>query len=78
MRITALLTAFTLAATPAMIPVAAHAAHAGAPYKNVNKKNDAGNDTGDAKVDQLNQAQLDKLATSQPPAAASAPPASAK
>ena len=47
--------ALTLSAAPA-----AMAAHAGAPYRNVDHSNDAGNDTGDAQVDQLNNAQLDQ------------------
>ena len=38
----------------------ARAAHAGAPYTNVDKRNDAGNDTGDSAVDQLNAAQSDR------------------
>ena len=37
---------------------AAHAANADHPYSNVNPQNDAGNDTGDSRVDALNQAQL--------------------
>ena len=35
-------------------------AHVGAPHKNVNRRNDAGNDTGDAEVDRLNSMQLDE------------------
>ncbi len=35
-------------------------AHAGAPHKNVNHRNDAGNDTGDSEVDRLNSMQLDE------------------
>ncbi len=60
MKITLMLAAFALVAAPALVPSVAHAAHAGAPYKNVDKKNDAGNDTGDAKVDQLNAQQLNQ------------------
>ena len=60
MKTLALLAAIAFVATPAIVPSAAHAAHAGAPYKNVNKKNDAGNDTGDAKVDELNAQQLNQ------------------
>lgn len=60
MKITALLAALALIAAPALVPSVAHAAHAGAPYKNVNKKNDAGNNTGDSKVDQLNAQQLNQ------------------
>lgn len=60
MKITAMLAAFALIGAPALVPSVAHAAHAGAPHKNVNKKNDAGNDTGDSKVDQLNAQQLNQ------------------
>ena len=60
MKTLALLAAIAFVATPAIVPSVAHAAHAGAPYKNVNKKNDAGNDTGDAKVDELNAQQLNQ------------------
>ncbi len=46
-------------ALAACIPLRpASAAHAGAPYANVNHRNDAGNNTGDAEVDRLNGAQL--------------------
>jgi hypothetical protein len=38
----------------------AHAANARHPYSNVNHANDAGNDTGDSRVDQLNSAQLNQ------------------
>ncbi len=38
----------------------AFAAHAGAPYANVDKRNDSGNDTGDSQVDALNAAQLNQ------------------
>jgi hypothetical protein len=41
-------------------PVPAMAAHAGAPYANVDHSNDMGNDTGDAQVDSLNSAQLNQ------------------
>ncbi len=37
---------------------AARAANANHPYSNVDRRVDAGNDTGDARVEQLNQAQL--------------------
>ncbi len=52
------LAALTLASGATLRP--AYAAHAGAPYQNVDKKNDAGNDTGDSKIDQLNAAQLNQ------------------
>jgi hypothetical protein len=41
-----------------LAPSGAYAAHAGAPYTNVDHSNDAGNDTGDSRVDGLNAAQL--------------------
>ncbi len=44
----------------------AQAAHAGAPYANVDRHNDAGNDTGDSQVERLNQEQLDKIGQSAP------------
>ncbi|WP_158741998.1 hypothetical protein [Acidisphaera sp. L21] len=40
-------------------PLAAHAANADHPYQNVDRRNDAGNNTGDSQVDRLNQSQLD-------------------
>ena len=40
-----------------LAPAGAYAAHAGAPYSNVDHSNDAGNDTGDSKVDGLNASQ---------------------
>ena len=58
MKTTLLLAALALAAGSALRP--AYAAHAGAPYTNVDKRNDAGNDTGDSQVDQLNAAQLNQ------------------
>ncbi len=58
------------AAAPAL------AANADAPQANVDKRNDAGNSTGNDKVDALNRGQLD--ANQKPaPAAASAPAAPA-
>ncbi len=68
------LAALALASGTAMHP--AYAAHAGAPYQNVDKRNDAGNDTGDSQTDQLNAAQLNQGATpapSQPIAPTDAP-----
>ena len=59
MKTVAVLAALVFA-SPFIASSTAYAAHAGAPYKNVNKKNDAGNDTGDAKVDALNKAQLNQ------------------
>ncbi len=57
----------------------AMAANADQPYKNVDKRNDSGNDTGDSRVDGLNRAQLDenqKGGLGQPSATAPAVPAS--
>jgi hypothetical protein len=42
------------------------AANARNPYGNVNHANDAGNDTGDAQVSELNQAQLDEAQPAAP------------
>ncbi len=39
-------------------PIAAHAANAAHPYSNIDRRVDAGNNTGDSQVDQLNQQQL--------------------
>jgi len=48
------LLALCVGAAPAAL--AANATH---PYSNIDHRNDAGNDTGDARVDALNAAQLD-------------------
>ncbi len=58
------LAALALVSGAALHP--AYAAHAGAPYQNVDKRNDAGNDTGDSQTDQLNAAQLNQGATPAP------------
>lgn len=47
--------ALALSAAPA-----AMAANAKMPYKNIDRSNDAGNNTGDSEVDKLNSAQLDQ------------------
>ena len=63
MKAALLTAALALAAGTALaptFPLGAHAANARNPYGNVNHKNDAGNDTGDSQVDQLNAAQLDQ------------------
>jgi hypothetical protein len=60
MKTASLLSALVFATGVTLVPVASYAAHAGAAYKNVDKKTDQGNDTGDAKVDELNAAQLNK------------------
>lgn len=39
---------------------AAMAANAKTPYKNIDRSNDAGNNTGDTDIDKLNSAQLDQ------------------
>jgi hypothetical protein len=44
----------------ALAPRPAFAAHAGAPYTNVDPRNDRGNDTGDSQIEGLNQRQLDQ------------------
>jgi hypothetical protein len=49
----------SVVATFALAPSRGFAAHAGAPYTNVDHRNDAGNDTGDSQVDRLNEQQLD-------------------
>ena len=74
MRAALILSALALATGASTRP--AFAAHAGAPYKNVNHKNDAGNDTGDSKVDQLNAAQLNSnyQGSNPPPASGMTPP----
>lgn len=56
MKTAVFLSALALAASASLHP--ALAAHAGAPYQNVDRQNDAGNDTGDSKVDDLNAQQL--------------------
>ena len=56
MRAIVILSAMALASGVCMRP--ALAAHAGAPYTNVDHSNDAGNNTGDSEVDKLNGAQL--------------------
>jgi hypothetical protein len=43
-----------------LAPSGAYAAHAGAPYSNVDHRNDMGNDTGDSRVDGLNAGQLNE------------------
>ena len=79
MKTVIMLAVLALASGAALRP--AYAAHAGAPYANVNKANDAGNDTGDSQVDQLNAAQLNQGATpapAQPMSATGAPRGSGK
>ena len=47
-------TGYLLTPTPTL------AAHAGAPYTNVDHSNDMGNDTGDSQVESLNSTQLNE------------------
>ena len=74
------LAAATAVALTLSLAPAAMAANARTPYRNVDRSNDAGNDTGDARVDQLNNAQLDQNYTGPrytlppPGSAAAAPP----
>ena len=56
----ALLTAVAATLAGGALAPAAFAANAKHPYKNVNHANDAGNRTGDAATDRLNQQQLDQ------------------
>jgi hypothetical protein len=62
MKIISVLRALVVSGLPAfaLAPTAAFAAHAGAPYTNVDHSNDAGNDTGDSRVEGLNSAQLNE------------------
>jgi hypothetical protein len=52
--------AFVIGSGSMLAPAPAHAAHAGAPYSNVDHSNDMGNDTGDSQIDSLNSAQLNE------------------
>jgi hypothetical protein len=58
----AYVTAFALAVGSGSLlaPAPAQAAHAGEPYTNVDHSNDMGNDTGDSRVDSLNNNQLNE------------------
>ena len=51
-------TAILIAGLALAAPLPAAAANANNPYSNVDHRIDAGNNTGDAQVEQLNQAQL--------------------
>jgi hypothetical protein len=57
--LTASLALFGVGAAEALVPVSTYAANAGNPYGNVDHSNDAGNDTGDSRVEGLNSKQLD-------------------
>ncbi len=63
MKKIALLTAIAATLAGGAIAPAAYAANARHPYRNVNRANDAGNRTGDAATDRLNQQQLDQART---------------
>ena len=61
MRRNTLVAGAALAACVAgLIPLPSHAANWHHPYTNVDRTNDAGNDTGDSQVDRLNAAQLNQ------------------
>lgn len=62
MRTLTFLRNVTVALVPAfgLAPSTGFAAHAGAPYTNVDHSNDAGNDTGDSRVEGLNAGQLNE------------------
>jgi hypothetical protein len=53
-------TIFVLTSLLVGAPHIGHAADARKPYANVDKKVDAGNDTGDSSVDKLNEMELNK------------------
>ncbi len=55
-------------------PVAAFAANANNPYSNVDHRNDAGNNTGDAQVESLNQGQLNGTGLTPAPFRLPSPP----
>ncbi len=59
MKTLTLLRALAIAAAPALAlsPSMAFAAHADAPYRNVDRSNDMGNDTGNSRVEGLNDQQ---------------------
>ena len=57
------LTVLAAASALAVLPAAAMAANAQHPYTNINRRVDAGNNTGDSQVDALNQQQLNKNGT---------------
>jgi hypothetical protein len=57
-RVTAVVLA--LGGISLLAPGPAQAAHAGAPYTNVDHSNDMGNDTGDSQVEKLNAGQLNE------------------
>jgi hypothetical protein len=60
--------ALTFGAGLAAAPLAAHAANARHPHRNVNHRNDAGNSTGDSAVEQLNAQSLQAARSGTTPA----------
>ena len=62
MKTLTLLRALAIAAAPAwaLSPSMVFAAHADAPYRNVDRSNDMGNDTGNSRVEGLNDQQLNE------------------
>lgn len=60
------LTIAALAALTALGSVPAIAANARHPYQNVDRRVDRGNDTGNSRVEELNQQQLDMATRPQP------------
>ena len=79
MKTMTLLPALALGLGLGLAPAQLLAANADDPHQNVDKRNDAGNSTGNSQVEGLNSQQLD--ANQQPPAnpggTASSPPATA-
>ncbi len=85
MKTRTLFRALAIAAAPAwaLFPSMGFAAHADAPYRNVDRSNDMGNDTGDLQVEGLNDQQrnenyrgpLDLRAPAINPPTARTPPA---
>jgi hypothetical protein len=66
MKASLLLLALALAVGIGLAPAPLLAANADQPYQNVDKRNDAGNSTGNGQVERLNNGQLDQ---NQPPPA---------
>lgn len=60
MKLVAFLPALVLAVGLGTCPAPAWAANADHPDRNVDPRNDAGNDTGNSQVDRLNSGQLDE------------------
>ncbi len=60
MTISRLPAAVAVAVAIALAPVGGHGANSRHPYRNVDRRNDAGNDTGDSQIERLNEGQLDQ------------------